>query len=150
MKAATLRAHDARMTRTLSHLATHLDEPPDGPALARLAGVSPRQLERVFARTFGESPRACLRRLRLERAARRLRTARRGILVIALEAGFSSHEAFTRSFKRRFGHTPAAYRALPGLGLSPRGRPALWRLALATGLRRHMESADDPSATRPR
>jgi AraC family transcriptional regulator len=139
MKPATLAAHSARLARAFAHLATHLDEAPDHAVLARLAGVSPRQFERVFARLYGESPRACLRRLRLERAARLLRRGRAHILPLALAAGFTSHEAFTRSFKRRFGHTPTAYRALPRVGQQPRARREFWQQALATGLRRHVE-----------
>jgi AraC family transcriptional regulator len=111
--------------------------------LARLAGVSPRQLDRLFLRLFGESPRACLRRLRLERAARELRTTRRRILSVALDAGFSSHESFTRSFARRFGCSPAEFRRRPGASLQPRDRHEIWRLALAAGLRRHVEKPGD-------
>ena len=139
MQRATLEAHDPRLLRLLGYLRTHLDEPLEIEPLARLAGVSPRQLDRVFARLFGESPRACLRRLRLERAARQLRTTRRRVLAIALDAGFESHEAFTRSFLRRFGHAPADYRRLPRVNLQPQDRGEYWRLALAGSLRRHVE-----------
>ena len=127
------------MARLVAYLQAHLDEPIALDDLARLAGVSPRQLDRVFVRLFGESPRACLRRLRLERAAGLLRTSRRRVLAIALDAGFESHEAFTRSFTRRFGFTPAVYRRLPFASLQPRNRGELWRLALAGGLRRNVE-----------
>lgn len=139
MQRATLEAHDPRLGRLLAYLKNHLDEPLEIEALARLAGVSPRSLDRLFDRLFGESPRACLRRLRLERAARQLRTTRRRILVIALDAGYVSHESFTRGFARRFGHNPADYRRLPGATLQPRDRGEFWRLALAGGLRRHVE-----------
>lgn len=139
MKSATLQAHDPRLTRLLAYLRSHLDEPLEIEALARLAGVSPRQSDRLFARLFGESPRACLRRLRLERAALQLRSSRRRILAIALDAGFDSHESFTRSFSRRFGHTPSAYRSLPWANLQPLDRGEYWRLAFAGGLRRHLE-----------
>lgn len=139
MKPATLQARDPRMVRLLAYLRGHLDEPLEIEALARLAGVSLRQLDRLFVRLFGESPRACLRRLRLERAARQLRSTRRRILAIALDAGFDSHESFTRSFARRFGHNPADYRRLPCANLQPQDRGEYWRLALAGGLRRHVE-----------
>jgi len=142
MKAATLRAHDPRLARLLAYLRAHVDEPLEIADLARLAGVSPSQLDRLFARRFGESPRACLRRLRLERAARELRTTRRRILSVALDAGFSTHEAFTRSFARRFGCSPAEYRRRPAASLQPTYRGEAWRLALAAGLRRHVETGE--------
>ncbi|HUR56105.1 MAG TPA: helix-turn-helix domain-containing protein, partial [Opitutaceae bacterium] len=112
MRHSTLASHRTRMARVMRHLAAHLDEPIDSAVLARLAGLSPRQLERVFKRTTGESPRAHVRRLRLERAAVRLRTTPARIITVAVEAGFESHEAFTRAFRARFGHTPQAYRRL--------------------------------------
>ena len=127
------------MARLLAHLRTHLDEPLEFGTLARLAGVSQRQGDRLFSRLFGESPRACVRRLRLERAALELRCTRRRVLAIALDAGFESHESFTRSFSRRFGHNPSAYRRLTPASLQPRDRREFWRLALAGGLRRHVE-----------
>lgn len=139
MKPLTLRAHAARLARVRAALAAEFDDPPDLPRLAALAGLSPAQLERVFLRAYGESVRACGRRLRLERAARALRTSRRPILDLALEAGFGSHEAFTRAFRRRFGHTPDAFRNLPRAPALPRRRRELWQTALAVGLRRHVE-----------
>ena len=33
------------------------------------------------------------------------------MLEVALNAGFKSHEVFTRAFTRQFGLTPTAYRA---------------------------------------
>jgi len=132
------------MTRVVQHLCEHLDDPIDSAALATLAGLSPRQLERVFTRTMGESPRAHARRLRLERAAVRLRTSRSTILTIAVEAGFQSHAAFTRVFRQRFGHTPVAYRRLVVATVQPRVRAQLWQLIIAGGLRRHVEKRGQP------
>lgn len=143
MKIATLQKHDGRMGRLLACLRAHLDEPLEIAALARLAGVSPRQLDRLFVRLFGESPRACMRRLRLERAARQLRTSRGTILTIALDAGFDSHESFTRSFSRHFGHTPSTYRRMRAANLQPQDRKEYWRLIVAGGLRRHVEQQRD-------
>ncbi len=106
LRAATLQAHRKRIGRVAQHLREQLDEPIDSAAVTKLAGLSLRQLERIFERTVGESPVAYVRRLRLERAAACLRTARATILTISLEAGFESHAAFTRAFRKRFGETP--------------------------------------------
>ena len=126
------------MTHVLQYLGAGLDEPVDSTALGRLAALSQRQLARVFTRTVGESPRAHARRLRLERAALHLRTSRASILVIAVAAGFESHEAFTRAFRERFGHTPLGYRRLRAVTLHPCVRAQLWQL-IGAGLRRHVE-----------
>lgn len=129
----------------LAHLRDHLDAAVDIAALARLGGLSPRQFERIFVRVMGESPRALARRLRLERAAERLRTTRRSILAIALEAGWESHAAFTRIFRQRFGQTPAAYRGAQLKTTQPRDRAKLWQAVVAAGLRRHVEGALRPA-----
>ena len=138
MRAATLCFHRARIAKVQRHIAEHLDERVDVAALAKIASLSPRQLERVFTRTIGEMPAAYARRLRLERAAIQLRTTPATILTIAVEAGFESHEAFTRMFRARFGHTPAGYRRLANSTLQPRARAGLWQLAGAA-LRQHVE-----------
>ena len=127
------------MQRVLQYLQARLDDPLDLVALAKVGGLSPRQLERVFTRTIGETPRACLRRIRLERAAARLRRTSRSILAVAVEAGFGSHEAFTRGFRARFGHTPAEYRRAARCDAQPRARLPLWRVAAASGLRPYLE-----------
>src|SRR5215211_52721 len=126
MRSSTLTHHRARMRRVAKYLSQHLENPIDSAALARIGGLSARQLERVFARTIGESPRAHARRLRLERAAVRLRTSRSSILTIAVEAGFESHEAFTRVFRRCFGHNPIVFRHLATASVQPRARAEFW------------------------
>jgi AraC family transcriptional regulator len=49
----------------------------------------------------------------LERAAYRLRTSEVTILDAAVEAGYSSHEAFTRAFRRANGASPSDWRIAP-------------------------------------
>src|SRR5262249_7707621 len=48
---------------------------------------------------------------RLTEAARSLASGARDILPVALDAGYGSHEAFTRAFREQFGVTPEALRA---------------------------------------
>jgi AraC family transcriptional regulator len=82
-------------------------------SLARLAaeyGYSPSHFHRVFTNTVGETPKAHVERMRLERAAYRLAVTKEGILDIALSIGFRSHETFTRAFRRRFDCTPSDLR----------------------------------------
>jgi AraC family transcriptional regulator len=139
MRRSTLDAHRARIGAVCRHLAGNLDEPLDLGGAARIAGLSPRQLVRVFTRAQGETPRAHLRRLRLERAAQRLRKTDATILVIAVEAGFGSHEAFTRVFRQRFGQAPVEYRRAARGDAQPRARAPLWHLVATTALRPYVE-----------
>ena len=59
---------------------------------------------------MGEAPKEYLRRLRLERAVLRLKVSPDNVLPIALEAGFATHETFTRAFIRQFGISPSEFR----------------------------------------
>ncbi len=49
----------------------------------------------------------------MERAAYRMITTDATLLDIAVDAGFSSHEAFTRAFRREYDAAPSAWRASP-------------------------------------
>jgi AraC family transcriptional regulator len=90
--------------------AAHLDEDVSLAALAEQAGLSAFHLHRVFAATAGETPKQFTQRLRLTRAAAMLATTKDSVLDIALACGFQSHEVFSRSFRKRFGISPSAYR----------------------------------------
>jgi AraC family transcriptional regulator len=79
--------------------------------VARVAGRHEVHVAREFRRFYGVSVGAYLRRLRLESATLRLADPRADICEVALECGFSSHSHLCREFKRRFGLTPAQYRA---------------------------------------
>lgn len=86
--------------------------------LAAVAHLSPFHFHRVFTGMVGESVKAYLRRLRLERASTMLAFTDHAILDVALEAGYESQEAFTRAFRARFGASPAQYRR-SGCRLAP-------------------------------
>jgi AraC family transcriptional regulator len=81
--------------------------------LAGRVHLSRFHLDRVIAATAGEPPGAFRRRVLLERAAFRLLTTDHTVLDIAIEAGYGSHEAFTRAFARAYGTSPAKWRQHP-------------------------------------
>lgn len=82
-------------------------------ALAEELGYSPYHATRRFREMAGQPLREYVRGRRLAFALIQLRDTRRTILDIALDHGFSSHEAFTRAFKKAYGIAPAAYRKRP-------------------------------------
>lgn len=112
LRESTRDDYRARIARVERFLEKHLDDEVDPAALARTAHLSLHHFHRIFRAQLGETIMQHLRRLRLERAARRLRnaddTAR--LLDLAVEAGYESHEAFTRAFQGRFGIAPSGYR----------------------------------------
>jgi AraC family transcriptional regulator len=86
-------------------------ETPSVTEIAASVGVHPSHLARSFRAYYRESLGECVRRLRLEWAASRLVRADVPLATLANEAGFVDQSHFTRAFKRRFGLTPARYRA---------------------------------------
>src|SRR5439155_15031825 len=78
---------------------------------ARHSGVSRHHLVRAFGVATGQSVMRHVRGRRLTEAARRLVAGAPDILTVALDAGYASHEAFTRAFRDQFGVTPEAVRA---------------------------------------
>jgi AraC family transcriptional regulator len=106
----TARDHRQRILRVLIHLQQNLDEPLDVERLARVAALSPFHFHRVFRGLVGESVMEHVRRLRLERAAARLRFSQASVTEIALQAGYGAHEAFTRAFRSLFSLSPSSFR----------------------------------------
>jgi AraC family transcriptional regulator len=99
-------------------LATHLDDhEANGEDLAARVHLSRFHFDRVVSAAAGESPARFRRRVLLERSAFRLATSGTGVLDIAVEAGYSSNEAFTRAFQRAYGVTPSAWRRRPSCQL---------------------------------
>jgi AraC family transcriptional regulator len=79
--------------------------------VASVAGVSRYHMARVFGIATGCSVLRYVRGRRLTEAARTLAGGAPDILAVALDAGYGSHEAFTRAFRDQFGLTPEALRA---------------------------------------
>lgn len=99
-----------RLNRVLDHLERHLDEDPRLADLADVACFSAHHFHRIFTGMVGESVRAHVRRLRLQRASHRLLFTDMPVTDAALDAGYESLEAFTRAFKAQFGLPPGRWR----------------------------------------
>jgi AraC family transcriptional regulator len=117
MRASTRQWYEERIVRAWQFLEENLDEDLHLDRLAEVAGFSPFHFHRIFRGMTGESPQACVRRLRLERAGRALRASERNVIDIALQAGFDSHEGFDRAFRRQFGTSPSDFRDGPGVAV---------------------------------
>lgn len=82
-------------------------------SLSAKLGYSEFYTTRKFREISGMSLRDYLRRRKLAFALKEVRDNERGLLEIALDYGFSSHEAFTRAFRQAYGVTPGEYRKNP-------------------------------------
>ena len=88
------------------------DEPLDREVLAAVAGFSVPHFHRIFTASMGESSISYVRRMRLERAGRKLRMGAVDITEVALAAGYDTHAAFSKAFKQRYGFSPREFREL--------------------------------------
>jgi AraC family transcriptional regulator len=79
--------------------------------IASVGGVSRFHMSRAFGTATGQSVMRYVRGRRLSEAARALANGAPDILSVALDAGYGSHEAFTRAFRDQFGMTPETVRA---------------------------------------
>ena len=92
-----------------------IEQPPSLAQAAAVLGVSPRQLQRLFATHLGTSFKRFDRELRLERAKELLEQT--GLTVdVAVATGFGSVEHFGRSYRARYGASPSTQRARRGMG----------------------------------
>lgn len=102
--------HHERVRDVQRYIDRHMDRPLNCEVLASIAGFSIPHFHRIFTACTGESAAAYVRRARMERAARKLRMGAVDIAEIALAAGYDSHSAFSKAFKRHFGVSPEAFR----------------------------------------
>jgi AraC family transcriptional regulator len=96
----------------MRYIREHIGEPLDRETLADVAGFSVPHFHRVFTAHVGESAISYIRRMRLERAGRKLRMGAVDITEVALAAGYDSHAAFGKAFKQQFGLSPREFRQL--------------------------------------
>lgn len=107
---------------TFSDFVEHVAEALDDTRMTEATGAewaarlhfSRYHFDRMIRSVAGEPPSAFRRRILLERAAYRMITTTAPLLDIAVEAGYGSHEAFTRAFTKAYGAPPAAWRRRPG------------------------------------
>jgi AraC family transcriptional regulator len=100
-----------RLERCVSHLDAHFLDVHRLSGVARIAGIHPMHLAKLFRRRFGCSMGEYLRRRRIAWACEQLARQEKTITDIALIAGFADHAHFTRTFVRLTGCTPRWYRA---------------------------------------
>jgi AraC family transcriptional regulator len=74
--------------------------------IADACGVTRFHLAHAFGEVTGKPVMEYVRARRLSEAARKLKDGADDILGLALDTGYSSHQAFTRAFRTQFGVTP--------------------------------------------
>jgi transcriptional regulator GlxA family with amidase domain len=101
---------DEKLLRVLRHMEGNIEAPQSRAELARVAGVSVRQLERLSRRHLGHGIHRQYSSMRLDRARQLLRETTLPVLDVAIATGFSSSSQFARAYKRTFGEPPSRTR----------------------------------------
>ena len=78
--------------------------------LAKKVGLSVRQFERKFQKTFNTSPQKYILKFRILKACELLVESRISVTEVALRVGFFDHSALTKHFSAIMGMAPGAYR----------------------------------------
>ena len=100
-----------RFSKVIDFIGQHLDEGISLKSLSDTFYISKFHFHRLFTAFTGLSLKQYIRWLRLKRAAHQLIVNKdQPIINIAINAGFESHEAFSRAFKKVCGFNPSQYR----------------------------------------
>ncbi|WP_244507886.1 GlxA family transcriptional regulator [Mesorhizobium sp. ORS 3428] len=115
--------HHARVIKVIDHMEKNINDPIPVDALASSAGLSRRQIERLFKRELGCSPGRYYLDLRLEKAHLLLITSPLPVVYIAMACGFLSASHFSKAYRQVHGCAPhqARLQAHGGKQIRPPG-----------------------------
>src|SRR5579862_9993251 len=106
--------HQRQLNKVIEYIGKHLDEKLTLTQLSEVACFSKYHFHRIFTAYTGLSLQQYIRWLRLKRAAYQLVINKdQSIINIAIDAGFESHEAFSRVFKQTCSLSPSEFRNEP-------------------------------------
>ncbi len=103
--------HHPALVTVLETMETTIENPLSRRDMARLAGISPRHLDRLFAEQMPAGFLESYRNIRLDHARKLLEQSPLAISEVAFATGFSSASHFSRAYKQRFGIQPKSVRA---------------------------------------
>lgn len=108
----SIQVYDECVEDVKKYIQEHISEPLNREVLADVAGFSIPHFHRIFTHQVGENISNYVRRVRLERAGRKLRMGAVDITEVALAAGYDTHAAFGKAFKQQYGFSPSEFRQL--------------------------------------
>jgi len=107
---ARLGSANKSLFEVISLMENNIEEPLSREELARLAGMSQRQLQRLFREHLGMTPTHYYLTLRLRRARELLLQTDMSIMHITMACGFQSACHFSKSYRDAFGTAPTRER----------------------------------------
>lgn len=120
MKQVTLVDYEARIQKVLLYIRNNLYEDLSLKTLSSIACFSEYHFHRVFRGMTGENIADHIRRLKMERAAWKLKLSNESVTDLAFEAGYDNVESFIRAFKTRYKAPPSLYRKKKNAVLPPK------------------------------
>jgi transcriptional regulator GlxA family with amidase domain len=99
-----------RLLKVLAEMEATVEDPLSREALAEIAGISVRHLERLFMKHLGQTLQTSYMRIRLDQADQLLDKTSMSATAVAVACGFRSSSHFSRAFKARHGRTPSVRR----------------------------------------
>lgn len=106
--------HHPALVTMLAAMEANVETPLPRTAMARLAGISPRHVDRLFTQHRAMSFSEAYRRVRLDHAKRLLHESPLRVAEIAFATGFSSAGHFSRSYRAVYGSSPSEARRRRG------------------------------------
>ena len=110
---ARIGARHPKLVGIIEKMEENLEEPLSPSLLAKQAGLSTRQLERLFRRYVDRSPKRYYLELRLKKARSLLLQTDMSVINVALACGFSSPSHFSKCYRAFYGRTPYRERGIP-------------------------------------
>lgn len=101
---------ERRMATVTQYVMANVADPIGVPDLARVAGMSRTHFSRVFKASVGVAPGTYLRRYRMNRAQKLLRSTRMTTARVGAAVGYPVVQHFSTVFKRETGLTPSGFR----------------------------------------
>ncbi|WP_295313557.1 GlxA family transcriptional regulator [Roseobacter sp.] len=100
------RVRNQKLALALQIMTNNIEDPMSPDEICDLIGLSTRQLERLFARYMGSSPKRYYLRLRLAKARDLLRQTDFSVTDVCVACGFRSLSHFSKSYRAAYGISP--------------------------------------------
>ena len=108
---------NSKLALAMQIMENNIEDPLTPDEIAAVIALSTRQLERLFAKYIGVSPKRHYLRLRLEKARDLLRQTELSVTDVCVASGFKSLSHFSKSYRAAYGISP---------GLESQGTKLLW------------------------
>jgi transcriptional regulator GlxA family with amidase domain len=105
-----------KLAEVIARMEANIEEPVSPTVLAKDAGMSTRQLERLFRRYLDRTPKRYYMDLRLARARNLLLQTDLSVINVALACGFTSPSHFSKCYRALYRTTPYHERGTTGGG----------------------------------